>query len=162
MPLWTLAFSISWRNRPQALSELTSATVRPSDLPSAAMHMATVASVPELDSPKKPYPNLNWRHSGLPTLPQPWGSLARAPSRAQVQSGPGVGQQPSALALDSHMATTSGVRTRMGDCASEMGSAPLALCQSRSNFWTHDSSPGERTVGSMRPATVSETIVPER
>ena len=79
-----------------------------------------------------------------------------------MQSGPAVGQQPRAAARDCHIATTTGVRATIGESAAPIGSPPFCELHSCSSLLSHETSPGDRTVGSIRPPRVSLTIVPER
>ncbi len=57
-------------------------------------------------------------------MPQPSVLTARSRILSQVQSGPGTGQQPSALARDSHMAITTGVLNREAGSVSLLMSFP--------------------------------------
>src|SRR6476659_6792618 len=126
------------------------AWVRSDDVPVAATSVPMVAASPEVDTFGFVLPRVNLPHSGCALEAQPCGSVASASTSDQPIGASG---QPSAFAIGSGMASTSGVEVTPDEVAGTMFGRSLAVRSLRSRLTQVDAA-GVQTSGAG-PLTVS-------
>ena len=123
-----------------------------------------VAANPDVETVGLVLPRVNLPHSGCPLVAQPWGSRARVNTSDQPIGASG---QPSALAIGSGIASTSGVdATARGGAAGTMFGRSFVVRSLRSRLTQVDAA-GVQTSGagpfstSSHPAARADSALPE-
>ena len=128
-------------------------SVSPSFLPSAAKYSATTADSPEVEKSGLVWTSLKAPNSGLPNAAQPLPEVASLSTSAKPSFFFG---QPSARAIGSHIAITSGVRTIEGASSGVYG-----LSASKFSSRPHSDEAGDHATGLNVPLAIRASASPD-
>src|SRR3954465_6028241 len=128
-------------------------SVSPSFLPSAAKYSATTADSPEVEKSGLVWTSLKAPNSGLPNAAPPLPEVDSLSTSANPSFFFG---QPSARAIGSHIAITSGVRTMEGAPSGVYG-----LSASKLRSRPHSDEAGDHATGLNVPLAIRDSASPD-